>query len=65
MASEIAEDLCIDPVKIIHTACAKALRMSKIISDDLQDSKMKIEKILESIVKVQDEIINMGENSRI
>ena len=50
---------------MIHTFCTKALRASNIQTSDQVESQKRIEKVLESIVKVQSELINKGENSRI
>ena len=63
--AEVAEGLCGNPIKMIHAACTKALRASNIQTADQAESSKKIEKVLESIVKVQGELINRGENTRI
>ena len=65
MPAEVAEGLCANPIKMIHAACTKALRASNIQTADQAESSKKIEKVLESIVKVQGELINRGENTRI
>jgi hypothetical protein len=65
MPADIAETLCVNPIKMIHASCTKALRASNIQTADQGESQKRIEKVLESIVKVQGEIINKGENSKI
>ncbi len=65
MPADIAELLFANPIKMIHTACTKALKASNIPTDDQMEAQKKIEKVLESIVKVQNEIVNKGESSRI
>ena len=65
MPAEMAETLSTNPIKMIHAACTKALRASNIQTADQAESSKKIEKVLESIVKVQGELINRGENTRI
>ena len=65
MPADVAETLCANPIKMIHTFCTKALRASNIQTSDQVESQKRIEKVLESIVKVQSELINKGENSRI
>ena len=65
MPAEMAETLSANPIKMIHAACTKALRASNIQTADQAESSKKIEKVLESIVKVQGELINRGENTRI
>jgi hypothetical protein len=65
MPADIAETLCVNPIKMIHASCTKALRASNIQTADQAESQKRIEKVLESIVKVQGEIINKGENSKI
>ena len=65
MLADMAELLSANPIKMIHTACTKALRASNIPTDDQMEAQKRIEKVLESIVKVQSEIVNKGENSRI
>lgn len=65
MPADVAETLCANPIKMIHTFCTKALRASNIQISDQVESQKRIEKVLESIVKVQSELINKGEISRI
>jgi len=65
MPADMAETLCVNPIKMIHTSCTKALKASNIQTSDYLESQRKIERVLESIVKVQNEIINKGENSPI
>ena len=65
MPADVAETLCANPIKMIHTFFTKALRASNIQTSDQVESQKRIEKVLESIVKVQSELINKGENSRI
>ena len=65
MPADMAETLCANPVKMIHTACTKALRASNIQTGDEMEAQKRMERVLESIIKVQGEIINRGENSRI
>ena len=65
MPAEVAETLLANPIKMIHSACTKALRASNIQTDDQVEAQQRIEKVLGSIVKVQSEIVNNGENSRI
>ena len=65
MPAEVAETLLANPIKMIHSACTKALRASNIQTDDQVEAQQRIEKVLGSIVKVQSEIVNKGENSRI
>ena len=65
MPVDVAETLCVNPIKMIHASCTKALRASNIQTAELVESQRRIERVLESIVKVQGEIINKGENSRI
>ncbi len=65
MPVDTAETLCKNPIKIIHASCSKALRASNILTADQAESQKRIEKVLESIIKVQGEIINRGENSRL
>ncbi len=65
MPADVAESLLANPVKMIHTACTKALRASNIQTDDQGEAQQRIERVLGSIVKVQSEIVNKGENSRI
>jgi uncharacterized membrane protein len=60
MPPDVAEGLCANPIKMIHASCTKALRASNIQTDDQVESQKKIEKVLESIVKVQGELINKG-----
>ena len=65
MPADVAEGLCANPIKMIQAACTKALRASNIQTAEQAESSKRIEKVLESIVKVQGELINRGENSRI
>ena len=65
MPVETAENLCANPIQMIHKFSTKALRAGNIQTADQLDSQKRIEKVLESIVKVQGELINKGENSRI
>ena len=65
MPVETAENLCANPIQMIHKFSTKALRAGNIQTADQLDSQKRIEKVLESIVKVQSELINKGENSRI
>jgi hypothetical protein len=52
MPADIAETLCVNPIKMIHASCTKALRASNIQTADQLESQKRIEKVLESIVKV-------------
>lgn len=53
MPADMAETLCVNPIKMIHTSCTKALKASNIQTTDYLESQRKIERVLESIVKVQ------------
>jgi uncharacterized membrane protein len=65
MPADMAETLSANPIKMIHASCTKALRASNILTADQAESQKRIEKVLESIIKVQGEIINRGENTRL
>jgi hypothetical protein len=65
MPGDVGELLFANPIKMIHTACTKALKASNIQTEDQAEAQQRIEKVLGSIVKVQSEIVNKGENSRI
>jgi hypothetical protein len=65
MPVEIAENLCANPLKTIHTACTKAMKASNMQTGDEIEAQKRIDKLLESIIKVQGEIMNRGENTRI
>ena len=52
MPADVAESLLANPVKMIHTACTKALRASNIQTDDQVEAQQRIERVLGSIVKV-------------
>jgi hypothetical protein len=62
MPADMAETLSANPIKMIHASCSNALRASNIQTADQAESQKRIEKVLESIIKVQGEIINRGEN---
>ena len=65
MPADVGEMLFANPIKMIHSACSKALKASNIVTVDQMEAQKRIEKILESIVKVQTEIVNKGENARV
>ncbi len=55
MPSDVAELLFTNPIKMIHTACTKALKGGNIQADDHMKSKNIIENVLGSIDKIQSE----------
>ncbi len=65
MPADVAEGLCANPIKMINAACSKALTASNIQTSDQVETQKRIERVLQSIVKVQSEIVNKGENARI
>jgi hypothetical protein len=65
MPVDIAENLCANPIKMIYSACNKAMKASNMQTGDEIEAQKRIDKVLESIIKVQGEIMNRGENTRI
>ncbi len=63
MPTDVAESLSANPIKMIHAACTKALRASNILTANEMESSKRMEKALESIVKLQLELIKIKENS--
>ena len=63
---DVVEILCANPVKIIYTSFAKALNASNIQINDWIEAQKRIESVLDSIVLVQNKIMNEGrENTKI
>ncbi len=65
MPKEIAEGLFVNPIKKIHTICTKVLKGNNIQTVEQIEEQKRIYKLLESIVKVQTEIVNKGDDSDI
>lgn len=65
MPIEIAELLYVNPIKQINSSSGKILRDNQVKTDEEREQQKRIEEVIESIVKIQNEIVDKAENSRI
>ena len=65
MTPEWAEVIFIKPLTLLYNSLSKLLKDNKVLKEDSDLEQMKITKIVDSIVKVQNQLVNQSKSSHI
>jgi ribosome recycling factor len=65
MPAEVAEGLFIKPLKLLYNSLSKLLKDNEVVKEDSALEQKKIAKMVESIVKVQNQLVNQSKSSNI
>jgi hypothetical protein len=65
MPEEVAEGLFIKPLTLLYNSLSKLLKDNKVVKEDSVLEQKKIAKMVDSIVKVQNQLVNQSKSSHI
>jgi hypothetical protein len=65
MSPEVAEGLFTKPLILLYNSLSKLLKDNKVVKEDSVLEQKKIAKMVDSIVKVQNQLVNQSKSSDI
>ena len=65
MTPEVAEGLFTKPLILLYNSLSKLLKDNKVVKEDSVLEQKKIAKMVDSIVKVQNQLVNQSKSSEI